>query len=413
MFFLLRLIFIALIGLVLTIVLLLSQLLDTSPNKPLDWQANPRLAREIFVKVSEQSKTKQDLTLDKAELNHILNSLLNRHLDSSTAITLEDDNHAVTETALQLPKKFFGYYLNIHFEVHNRDQGLKLTHLKIGRVPIPQVITDRIVNHLLLHSFLRHYYHLGEQHIKTIQIKNHLLVASYEINAKTPGLVNANDINPALLTFYQQQIEQLTRKHDAKWRLSLADLFSPLFKIATKHSALKDAITENVAILYAVSAYVNANEMPFYLDIKQPANLEHLYPVFLYKRTDQAKHFMLSAVLTTSGGIKLADVMGQEKELRDAQTKSGFSFIDLAADRAGMRFSEQATRSPESAKALQVFMADIKDYAAFMPDVHDLPEKLTQSQFTQRYDVVGSTAYKAALQQIDDRINALPIYHTP
>jgi hypothetical protein len=410
MFFLLRSLIIALVGLLLAASLLLSQLIDNSPKKPLDWQPNQQLAREIFIKVSEQSKTKQDLTLNKAELNHILNSLLNRYLKSTTLVTLQDNDVAIVETSLQLPKKLYGFFLNIRFELHNDQKGLALRQLRIGNLPIHPAITNRIVNHLLQHSFLRHYHRLGVQHIQTIQIKNHLLVASYEINTKAPGLVNANNIDPALLYFYQQQLDLVTSKHDPKWRLSLAELFSPLFKIAYKRTALKEAITENIAIIYAVSAYVNANEMPFYLAINQPLTNKHLYPVFLYKRTDQAKHFMLSAALTTSGGVQLADVMGQEKELRDAQTKSGFSFIDLAADRAGMRFSEQATRSPETAKKLQRMMADIKDYRTFMPDVQDLPEKLTQSQFNQRFDGVGSKPYKALLQQIDERIMALPIY---
>ncbi len=412
MFFLLRTLVMTLMALLLVVGLLLSALIDLSPKKPLDWQPNQQMALKFNEKLSEQSKTKQDLSLDQAELNHILNSVLNRYLQSATFIAISDNN-AVTETSLKLPKKLYGFYLNIRFELRNYEKGLKLTDLYVGRLRLPEALANRIVNHLLLHSFLRFYYHLGEQHIQTIQFKDHHLVASYEINSNTPGLVNANNIDPALLDFYQQQLALITSKHDAKWRLSLAELFSPLFKMAYHRSALQNAITENIAIIYTVSSYVNHGEMPFYLSIKKPIIHEHVYPVYLYKRTDQAKHFMLSAVLATSGGLQLADVMGQEKELRDAQTKSGFSFIDIAADRAGMKFSEQATRSPEAAKALQRVMADIKDYSAFMPDVHDLPEKLTQNQFIQGFDVVGSKPYKAMLQRIDARTDAVQIYQKP
>lgn len=397
-------------GLLLLAGLLVSQLVDLSPDSPLDWQPNQQMAKDIFHKASEQTQTKHDLTFDQPELNHILNSLLNRYLDSNTQLTFHDGNHASVATSLQLPKKLYGYFLNIRFNLHNHESGLQVNQLRIGRITLPAAITNRIVTHLLHHSFLRHYYRLGVQHIQSIQINQQQLVASYELNTNGTGLANTHTLDPATLTFYQDQITLITQQHNPAWRLSLADLLSPLFKIAAKRSVLQNAITDNIAIIYAVSSYVNHNDMPFYLAIKPAMNQTHYEPVYLYKRTDQAKHFMLSAVLTISGGTQLADIMGQEKELRDAQTKSGFSFIDLAADRAGMKFSQQAIQSPASAKALQNVMANIKDYHAFMPETQDLPEKLTQSQFSRRFDGVGSPAYKAILQRIDERINQLPIY---
>lgn len=413
MFFLLRSLLMTLLGLLLLVGLFVSQIVDLSPNSPLDWQPNQQMAKDIFHKASEQSQTKHDLTFDQRELNHILNSLLNRYLDSNTQLTFQDENVAIVTTSLQLPKKLYGYFLNIRFELHNDQHGLQLTQLTIGRITLPSVITQRIVNHLLQHSFLRHYYHLGVQHVKSIQINHKQLVASYELKTIGSGLANINTLDPATLSFYQDQITLITQQHNSDWRLSLADLLSPLFKIAAQRSSLQNATTDNIAIIYAVSSYVNHNDMPFYLAIKPAINQTVFEPVYLYKRTDQAKHFMLSAVLTISGGTQLADIMGQEKELRDAQTKSGFSFIDLAADRAGMKFSQQAIQSPASAKALQNVMAHIKDYREFMPEVQDLPEKLTQTQFSQRFDGIGSPSYKAIMQQIDDRIMQLPLYAHP
>ncbi|NOT83667.1 MAG: hypothetical protein HOP02_02565 [Methylococcaceae bacterium] len=409
MLFLLRLFFRSLIALLLVLGLLLSQLLETSPKTALQWQPNPDYAREIFKKASEQTENKQDLSFDQAALNHIVNSLLNRYINSMTLVNFHDENYASVASSLQLPKKFYNYYLNVHFELHNHNKGLIISQLHIGNLTINQALSNRVVNHLLQHSFLRHYYHLGEEHIQAIAIKNHQLVASYALNSNATGFANANTIDPDLLAFYQQQVELATSKHNPTWRLSLADLFQPLFKLAYNRAS-KNPIAENIAIIYAISTYVNANDTPFYVAIKKPVSNKYQYPVFLYKRTDQAKHFMLSAVLTITGGAKLADIMGQEKELRDVQTSSGFSFIDLAADRAGMKFSERAISSPESARDLQRIMADIQDYRAFMPNVQDLPEKLNQAQFAQRFDVMGSKSYKALLQQMDDRINALPIY---
>ena len=90
---------------------------------------------------------------------------------------------------------------------------------------------------------------------------------------------------------------------------------------------------------------------------------------------------------------------------------SGFSFIDLAADKAGTRFGEMATSSPENARKIQKTMSGIKDYTDFMPDPRDLPEHMNETEFKQRYQFIDSPTYKTLSKQIDDRIAATPIYN--
>jgi len=123
-----------------------------------------------------------------------------------------------------------------------------------------------------------------------------------------------------------------------------------------------------------------------------------------------AKHFVASAALAATGATTLANMLGQEKELSDAQSGSGFSFIDLASDRAGLKFGQIATATPESARNLQKTMYNIEDYRAFMPDVRDLPESMNSHVFKQQYGSIYSPAYQNMLKLIDDRIAALPVY---
>ena len=96
--------------------------------------------------------------------------------------------------------------------------------------------------------------------------------------------------------------------------------------------------------------------------------------------------------------------------MNDANGGSGFSFIDLAADKAGTHFGEIATSSPENALKIQKAMSEIKDYTDFMPDPRDLPEHMDKAEFNQRYQSVDSTAYKELSKQIDVRISSTPIY---
>ena len=97
--------------------------------------------------------------------------------------------------------------------------------------------------------------------------------------------------------------------------------------------------------------------------------------------------------------------------MSDAQGGSGFSFIDLAADKAGTRFGERATSSPENARKLQKAMSEIKDYKDFMPDPRDLPEHMDEAEFKNRYQSIESPAYQELSKQIDARIAATPIYN--
>jgi hypothetical protein len=86
---------------------------------------------------------------------------------------------------------------------------------------------------------------------------------------------------------------------------------------------------------------------------------------------------------------------------------SGFSFNDLAADRAGTRFGELAVRD---AAALQARIAAGVSDADLMPPVSDLPEGLPQAEFVARYGGVGGAGYNRLLADIEARIDGLPMF---
>ena len=75
-----------------------------------------------------------------------------------------------------------------------------------------------------------------------------------------------------------------------------------------------------------------------------------------------------------------------------------------------MYFGRMATKTPETARTLQKKMSTIKDYRAFMPEVRDLPEKMNEKIFKEKFGSVYSTAYQSMLKKIDLRIEMLPIY---
>lgn len=415
----------SLISLLLFSALVFVLAIEAAPCIPLGWHPDVQLSRALFRKTAAQVQNNDNLDLSEQELNHAINSVVNRFILSATHIHFTANNSAIANVALQIHRQYNCCYVNLSFHLDNKNGILTIEQLKIGKLTFGQAASEALFNFGLKHSLLKHYYFLAKQHIKAIRIQNNHIQINYAFNALANTATNVKEPRctktcadaelppstmPEALAFYQQQIANIVHQHDISQRLSLASLLQPLFKAAYQRSSPATAISDNIAIIYTICAYVNKNEIPFYIPIKQLLTQIRIHPVFLYKRTDQAKHFMLSAALTVTGGHYLADILGQEKELRDAFSSSGFSFIDLAANRAGMKFSERATASPKDAKELQRIMSEITDYHEFMPVTQDLPEKLSNVQFTQQFDSISSPAYQQLLQVIDDRIDALPIY---
>lgn len=364
------------------------------PRKPLT-QENITQARKILF---EGTKIRPDdisaITLSEADLNLAGNYLLNRYHHSEIYIELV--NYKVRcNIALRLPWNFFGHYFNasIRFGVKPGEILPQITKFKIGDLLLPTIFADWGMRSLIRFSSLSDYFILATKPIQRVDIDRKTLTIYYEATAASSYYVNEE-----MRRVYQQKIAEIIAQHDPKWRLSLADLLKPVFDLAYRRSNAQTAIEENRSAIIAINDYVNALVNP-------------PYAAFLYKRTDLAKHFMGAAALSVSINRLFANALGEVKELRDAQTGgSGFSFVDLAADKAGSRFGEVAVSSLQSARSLQALTAQIQNYSDFMPDPRDLPEHMNEEEFKRNFISMQSMPYLALVAQIDARIANIPLY---
>jgi hypothetical protein len=279
---------------------------------------------------------------------------------------------------------------------------------------LPAKFAAFVIDTIIQHSSLNEYFILATRPIKAVKIEGQQLTITYFPNKDT--LLQARNFlthtgDNSTLNIYQQKLAEIVAEHDPAWRLSLAELLRPLFELAYQRSTLETAIDENRVAIATINEYVNKQESQKLLAIPDNSTVSgQQYAAFLYKRIDLAQHFIGSATLTASVNKQAAQIAGVEKELSDAQGGSGFSFIDLTADKAGTRFGELAVSSPESARRMQKAMSEIKDYSDFMPDPRDLPEHMNEAEFKQRFESVNSPVYQEISRQIDDRISAMPIY---
>ncbi len=127
-------------------------------------------------------------------------------------------------------------------------------------------------------------------------------------------------------------------------------------------------------------------------------------------RGDWARHFWISAAMTLVASNGVSDAVGLLKEELDAGTGgSGFSFADLAADRAGTEFALQATASRESARRIQSWvLGEITDLDELMPAADDLPEGLSDAELLDQFGGVGGEQYGKMQAEIEQRIRQLP-----
>ncbi len=188
----------------------------------------------------------------------------------------------------------------------------------------------------------------------------------------------------------------------------LIDLLQPMFALAKSRSDESDAVVENTALLSVLGTWASGHSLEKV--IHSATEMPKEFKLTLQNRSDFGQHFLLSAALASRGGGALSDAIGRFKEVSDSNGGSGFSFTDIAADRAGSRFGTLATQSPSCAARVQDLLANGILEADIMPNTKDFPEHMNASQFKQQFGKVDSERYKKILRKIEQRLDNCSLY---
>jgi hypothetical protein len=130
--------------------------------------------------------------------------------------------------------------------------------------------------------------------------------------------------------------------------------------------------------------------------------------VTIHGRNDLSMHFWVSAALTVLSDERRALTVGIVKELKDSTSGgSGFSFVDMAANKAGIRFAVVATRDADSARSMQMRILQGGNAYRFVPDISNLSEGISGDQFQAEYGGLGGARTREILAEIDHRISAI------
>jgi uncharacterized protein YfiM (DUF2279 family) len=319
------------------------------------------------------------------------------------------EQHAVLIASRQLaaiPKRS---YLNVRIELDETDGELQLRSLRVGDLSVPSWLARELLKIAIDKFASERQAQLLRATIQDLRLSPGEVQLSYVWNPalldELGALVRPDE--QAALRAYQSELVRISQSRPGR----LTDILTSLFQVARQRSKTADPITENRAALTALAAWAAGRRLPL-LNSQAQARPSR-FAARLGGRSDLAQHYLISAALAAAGDTRLANAVGLHKEIADTEGRSGFSFSDLAADLAGSRLGQLATASTDSAIEIQVRLAAAPSERNLLPEVTDLPDNLSQSEFGRRYQSTESDVYKTLVKDIERRIDLCTLYQRP
>jgi hypothetical protein len=347
------------------------------------------------------------LAIEQREVELLVNHLAGRWPGLAANVSLEP-GRATVQASVPVPG--VARWANVRAQLVQAPGLPEIDRLRIGALPLPSWLAAPMLKRVLEYRGVNADPQLARDVVRHVDLRAGRLMVFYAWQDDTASRMAATLLRPEdeeRLKAYSDRLVDLIGAEPVGGVISLARLLPPLFAHARQRSAAgADAALENRAAILTLAFYANrqglASIVPAARQWRRPA----ARTVTLGGRSDWPLHYLISAAIAAESGSPMADAVGLYKEISDSQGGSGFSFNDLAADRAGTRFGERAVRQ---AARLQTQLSAGVAESDLLPDISDLPEFLSAQQFRQRYGAIGSPAYKALMSDIETRLNAIPL----
>jgi len=352
------------------------------------------------------------VVVTQEDLELVANYLAGRFAKGAVRIVLQD-GAATLRASFALPANPLGAYVNLEAALREGSKLPSVDHLRVGRLPLPAFLCNWLLRSGLARLEASTRYAAAADVIKQVSATPGMLEVAFEWSDEAAGQIKSALVPPqdqARWRAYQERLVELTTQTGPGRALRLDELLAPLLLLAQQRSAGGAAADENRAMLVVLAFYVNGKGLAALVPSARSWPVPPRRLVTLAGRTDFPQHFTISAALAASAGSPLSDAVGLYKEVDDARGGSGFSFNDIAADRAGTRFGDMATAHAAGIQRLYQAAARGLREEDLLPDVRDLPEFMAQAEFKRRFGGVGQPAYVKMLAEIERRIAGLRLY---
>jgi len=356
-----------------------------------------------------------NVVLHERDIDLLLNHIAYRRLGVPIRVTLER-GRAHIDSSLHLPSnvltRTLGHWINVRATLRDSGGLPEVAALSIGRLPLPTFLAVPLARQTAGLLGLAAETELVADVLRQVNFFQRQVVLSYVLRRDSAERIVAGLVPQAeqdRLKAYSDRLVALAEsaaRQPERSAQSLAAWIGPMFELAQQRSAAGgDAVAENRAAIVVLTLYANGQSLDRLLPAARNWPRARPQRLTLAGRDDSPLHLLISAALVVEGTGPLSRAVGLYKEVADSRGGSGFSFNDLAADRAGTRLGEMALQQPGR---LQAALAGGVRETDFMPHAADLPEGMPESEFKLRFGAVGSPRYAAMVGEIDRRISALP-----
>lgn len=427
---------IALLSLMLGAVLLLFLVLEGEPAvvetavPTVDSAVRARNLAKVILRSIYSNRETASISASEQDLNALM-TLAARGTGRFSGRVIVTPGVLFLKTSWRFTSHPLATFLNLRVELLPDRNGLNIRRVKVGRVPVPRILSLAMLRGILnlgmgrgegtalIESVQAVHMSAGtitidlgsvprlRERLKRLQV---FLVKLHGITRLTGAFQGREAVD-----VYYMALADADRRLDPVKPPSLAAYIGPLFRLARERSAEGDPVQENRGALLALAIYLGDPRFDklagSVLKPGMPKPSKAARMAHLGGRRDLRLHFVVSAGLKVLTDQGLSTAIGEFKELLDAGNGgSGFSFVDLAADRAGIRFARMATDPAGGALRLQRLLSGNPAESLFFPSIDGLPENMSKDQFEREYEGVDRPKYNGMVREIDRRIDECPAY---
>lgn len=402
-----RLARLALVGLFLT-ALVLASTLDSSPVVRRDESVSPQSIAEAKRLLTRNDPRRlrdgdeRTAHIPAALIDEGVNYLASRGVNGRGTFLMTEDSAEVRLT-LNLP---FTRYLNVRASLREAAGEPRIAAASIGWLPVPPTVAEWLLTAAMETAGVADQWRIARRAVRRIAFEPDSAMVEIDYVWETDLLERARLLvfppaDVAAIKAAQYALAGLLDHYAARTPLPLSTLLTPLL------TQLDSSLRQRRATLLVLAIYLAEKDLGTLLPDVRPAPRPRAVWPTLRNRHDSAQHFGISAALAVWAGEPVANAIGLYKEIEDSRGGSGFSFADLAADRAGTRFGQLVVNDPArlNEALARGFTGD--DLA---PILADLPESLSEKEMARRFHDREGPAFQRLSEEIERRLSALPLY---
>lgn len=316
-----------------------------------------------------------------------------------------------------------GGYLNLSAYVAQRKAGFPPVSLRFGSISIPSGLTRWLLDRTVMALDL-----------PAPEARLDRLVSSFRIEEKDKAVFSlqadpelfqslkslaprfgTSSVDPQLVRFYYARLldNDLRSGVGAK---SFATVVSTTFRTVVQRSDRGDPVAETRAALVALSLITLGENGRTLASMVLPYDAPCIPESSLFvlaNRSDLPKHLIMSSALAIVFADRFSKAAGEWKELHDsvAEGGTGFSFVDLMADRAGLRLGMATNGDRQLLREMQYGLAYAGDERLLpVRGLQKYQEGLAVDAFKEQYAGLGDERYQQIVDDIDAELDRIPLY---